>query len=296
MPNITLLTCSKYINPQKDSVLIQNILEERRYLQRALEAKGVTVDCVSWDDPDYDWAQTDAIVIRSVWDYFERYDEFALWLEKVQHQTQLINPYSLVTWNIDKHYLADLEQQGVAIVPTVYIDSGEHRSLTDVCTEHGWKDVVIKPAVSGTAFKTYKVIAAERNTHESLFQELVAERDMLVQPFIKSITSHGEASLILFNGIYTHAIIKKVKQGDYRVQDDFGGTVHHYEPTAKEIAFAKKVFACCDPTPAYGRVDIVWDEDGTILLGELEIIEPELWVRNHPESVVPFAEGILSFL
>ena len=101
---------------------------------------------------------------------------------------------------------------------------------------------------------------------------------------------------MVFNGKFTHAILKKAKAGDFRVQDDFGGTVHPYEPTAPEIAFAEAVFAACDILPAYGRADIVWDEDGNHLLSELEIIEPELWMRNHPPSAKHFAEGIKRML
>jgi len=136
----------------------------------------------------------------------------------------------------------------------------------------------------------------ERQTYEDRFKKLVNDRDMLIQPFIRSITTKGEASLMLFNGEYTHAILKKAKPGDYRVQDDFGGTVSPYQPTQKEIAFAEQVFASCDTMPAYGRADIVWDEAGNMLLGELEIIEPELWVRNHPENAESFANGILTYL
>jgi len=296
LTDITLLTCKKYLQPESTNQYIQNILDERMYLQKALESKGLTVNCTYWDDPDYDWSQTKAIVFRTIWDYFERYEEFALWLEHVKTKTRLINPYHLIQWNIDKHYLADLERQGIAIVPTVFVDSGKHQSLNEVCEEQGWDDVVIKPAIAGGAFETYKVKQKERLDYEDRFEKLVNDRDMLIQPFIKSITTRGEASLMLFGGQYTHAILKKTKTGDYRVQDDFGGTVHFYQPTQEEITFAEAVFACCDPMPAYGRADIVWDEDENILLGELEIIEPELWVRNYPESAEAFANSILKHL
>ena len=236
------------------------------------------------------------MVFRTIWDYFERYDEFSIWLERVKTQTQLINPYPLIQWNIDKHYLADLKAKGIAIVPTVFVDQGKYRTLEEIITGYNWTDVVIKPAIAGGAFKTYKVPQHQTEEFEPLFKTLVAERDILVQPFIKSITSRGEASLMIFKGQFTHAILKKAKAGDYRVQDDFGGTVHPYQPAAEEITFAESVFACCNPMPAYGRADIVWSEKGNILLGELEIIEPELWVRNHPQSAHALAEGIIRYL
>jgi hypothetical protein len=295
MTDITLLTCQEYLEPGS-APLEQNILLERELLTKALEAKGLTVHCKAWDDPTYDWTQTRAVVFRTIWDYFERYESFAVWLEEVKTKTQLINPYQLIRWNADKHYLADLEKKGIAIVPTVFVDKGSSERIEEVCKSKKWGDVIIKPAIAGAAFYTYKVLAVERPKFENLFKKLVSERDMLVQPFIETIATKGEASLMVFNGIYTHAILKKVKAGDYRVQDDFGGTVHSYTPSEDEIAFAQQCFAACKLMPAYGRADILWDTNGNILLGELEIIEPELWVRNFPESAASFATGIMNTL
>jgi hypothetical protein len=296
MVDITVLTDRRYYEPRIISPYIQNILDEYNYLKVALEELGYSVTRTYWDNIDYDWTQTKAIVFRTVWDYFERIEEFRPWLQKVNTQTILINPLSLINWNIDKHYLKDLSEKGIAIVPTHYVDKGAHQTLAEVCNTNSWEHIVIKPAISGAAFHTYKIMASEIEEKEALFKELVSERDMLVQEFLPTISSKGEASLMIFNGKYTHAILKKAKIGDFRVQDDFGGTVHPYEPTSEEIRFAEKVFAACDIVPAYGRADIVWDEDGNHLLSELEIIEPELWVRNNPDSAKIFARGIKNML
>ena len=292
MTDITILTQQAYLNPENGNEYTANILLERKLIVDALEDKGLSVQTTSWDDPDYNWSQTKAVVFRTIWDYFERFEEFSKWMERVKKQTQLINSYDLVSWNIDKHYLQGLENAGIDIVPTAYVDAGSYQSIAEVCAQKGWTDVVIKPAIAGGAFHTHKVLKAKRADFETLFKSLVAERDMLIQPFIKSIATRGEASLMIFNGEYTHAILKKAKAGDYRVQDDWGGTVHPYTPNEAEITFAKACFASCPSLPVYGRADILWDEDGSILLGELEIIEPELWMRNAPESAIKFAEGI----
>lgn len=296
MTDITILTQQSYLNPEAGNPYTDNILLERKLIVDALKQKGLTVQTKSWDDSSYDWSQTRAVVFRTIWDYFERFEEFSVWMERVKTQTQLINSHELVQWNIDKHYLQDTEKKGIAIVPTAFVDTGYYQSIEAVCSAKGWSDVVIKPAIAGGAFHTYKVLESERADYEALFKSLVAERDMLIQPYIKSIATRGEASLMIFNGEYTHAILKKAKAGDYRVQDDWGGTVHPYTPSDEEIAFAKACFAACPSKPVYGRADILWDEDGRILLGELEIIEPELWVRHAPESAIVFAQGILAQL
>ena len=296
MTDITILTDRRYYKPEQITPYTRNILDEASLLKEALEARGLKVARTFWDNPDYDWTTTRAVVFRTVWDYFERIDEFRDWLKRVNQLTLLINPLSLIQWNIDKHYLADLEQRGIAIVPTHFVDAVERLSLQEIVQLNGWKDIVIKPAVSGAAFHTYLLREAEVPNWEGRFTKLVGERKMLVQQYLPTITSRGEASLMVFNGTYTHAVLKKAKKGDFRVQDDFGGSVHEYLPTAEEIRFAEAVFASCEPVPAYGRADIVWDERGNFLLSELEIIEPELWVRNHPAAAAPFADGIVRFL
>ena len=294
--DVTILTCQKYLNPKVITTYEQNILDERKLITQALEDLGLKVNCAAWDDTEYDWSQTRSVVFRTIWDYFERYDEFSAWLEIVKTKTQLVNSYDLIQWNIDKHYLKDLQDKGVAIVPTEYVDTGSYRSIAEVCLERDWQDVVIKPAIAGGAFHTHKVLEFERADYEEVFENLVAERDMLIQPFVPTISSRGEASLMVFNGEFTHAILKKPKQGDYRVQDDWGGTVHPYSPTQEEITFAENCFKACSTMPAYGRADILWGKNGDILLGELEIVEPELWIRNDPASARQFAQGVLKAL
>lgn len=294
--DVTILTCQKYLNPKVITTYEQNILDERKLITQALEDLGLKVHCTAWDDAEFDWSQTRAVVFRTIWDYFERYDEFSAWLEIVKTKTQLVNSYDLIQWNIDKHYLEDLQNKGVAIVPTEYVDTGSYRSIAEVCLERDWQDVVIKPAIAGGAFHTHKVLEFERADYEEVFENLVAERDMLIQPFVPTISSRGEASLMVFNGKFTHAILKKPKQGDYRVQDDWGGTVHPYSPTQEEITFAEDCFKACSTMPAYGRADILWGKNGDILLGELEIVEPELWIRNDPASARQFAQGVLEAL
>ena len=294
--DVTILTCQKYLNPKVITTYEQNILDERKLITQALEDLGLKVYCTAWDDTEYDWSQTRAVVFRTIWDYFERYGEFSAWIEIVKTKTQLVNSYDLIQWNIDKHYLEDLQNKGIAIVPTEYVDTGSYRSIAEVCLERDWQDVVIKPAIAGGAFHTHKVLEFERADYEEVFENLVAERDMLIQPFVPTISSRGEASLMVFNGKFTHAILKKPKQGDYRVQDDWGGTVHPYSPTQEEITFAEDCFKACSTMPAYGRADILWGKNGDILLGELEIVEPELWIRNDPASARQFAQGVLKAL
>jgi glutathione synthase/RimK-type ligase-like ATP-grasp enzyme len=198
----------------------------------------------------------------------------------------------LQQWNSHKFYLKDLAGKGVRIVPTEFIDRGSCVSLQSISETRGWKKMVIKPAISAAAFHTYKISEENITDREELFQELLVERDMLIQEFQETIVTHGEASLMVFNGQYTHAILKKAKSGDFRVQDDFGGTVHAYQPDQKEIEFAEFANAQCPVLPVYGRVDIIWDATGKCYVSEMEFLDPEIWLRNAPETAHILAEGI----
>ena len=292
MTDITLLTCRAYYKPDIVTPYIQNILLEQELLKSAFEAQGLKVDITYWDNPTYEWQETKSVLFRTIWDYFERFDEFWEWLEQVKTKTRLINSYELIKWNIDKHYLKDMSSWGIETVPTYFADKGCNMKLHEIAKRNQWKDLVIKPAISASAFKTYKILANEIQANEKLFNSLVQERNMLVQPYFETITQLGEASLMVFDGKFTHAILKKARPGDFRVQDDFGGTVHNYIPTKAEINFAEEVFKTCKTKPVYGRVDIVWDNDKNFYLSELEIIEPELWIRNYPKCAERIAEAV----
>ena len=296
MTDVTLVTCRAYYEPDKITPYIQNILLEQELLKSSLEAQGLKVNVTFWDNPSYEWQKTKSVLFRTVWDYFERFDEFWEWLEQVKTKTKLINSYELIKWNIDKHYLKDLKNNDIQVVPTYFADRGNNISLQEIANSKDWKHIVIKPAISASAFNTYKITNDEIEQKEQLFHELLQTHDMLVQPFFPTISELGEASLMVFGGKFTHAILKKAKAGDFRVQDDFGGTVHDYNPTQEEIKFAEKVFQSCTSLPIYGRVDIVWDSNKHIYLSELEIIEPELWIRNRPESANKIAEAVNKIL
>jgi len=294
MVDITLLTDARYVNPSTIDWYIQNILDEDRLVTEALQKRGLTVTRTHWDHPNYDWTKTRYAVFRATWDYFDRFQEFSQWLSTVHTKTNLINPLSLVKWNMDKHYLHDLQHRGITIPPTLFVEPGETRSLSDLVKSTGWKDCILKPAVSGAARHTYKLNASNLNSHEEIFRNLISVESMLVQEFQHQVTSKGEVAFMLFGGKYSHAVLKKAKPGDFRVQDDFGGTVHEYTPSQPEINFAEHVVSTCRPMPVYARVDMIWDNQNAYCVSELELIEPELWFRKDKQAAELFADVLVA--
>ena len=296
--DIVVLTDHRYVAPKERTPYIENVLREDELVMKALAKQGLKVARKSWDDPDFDWSTTKYAIFRTTWDYFDRYPEFSRWLEKASKQTQFINSKSLIYWNIDKHYLKDLSKAGVNIPKTVFVEQGSGVTLADAIssakTNNGFTTdtYILKPCVSGAARHTYKIEEDEIEGHEEIFQKLVTQEAMMLQEFQKNIVSEGEISMMVFNGEFTHAVLKIVKPGDFRVQDDFGGTIHDYAPNQEQIAFAQSVVEAAPELPIYARVDIFKDNSGNRALAELEIFEPELWFRLNPNAADILAKAI----
>ncbi|MBR9921573.1 MAG: hypothetical protein GYB31_12110 [Bacteroidetes bacterium] len=296
MKPIAVLTESRYENPSNPDWYVANILKEDGLLVNALLARGVEAVRVDWARPGFDWSGVEAAVFRTTWDYFHRFEEFQSWLDKAGSQTIFINPLEQIRWNMDKYYLADLERAGVNVVPTHFMKAGEKHSLKSLHEKLGWEKTILKPAVSGAARHTYLLTAENRDKHEHIFQTLLENEAMLLQPFQEDIVKRGEVSLMVIGGQYTHSVLKVARKGDFRVQDDFGGTVHPYQPSREEMAFAEAAVKACNPMPLYARVDVLYANDGSLALGELELIEPELWFREYPPAADLLAEAILQTL
>lgn len=298
MYDVVLLTEEQYqdLHTHEDWY-ISNLLTEDRLVQEALERRGLRVTKMGWSNPDFDWKLAGCVVFRTTWDYFHRFAEFEAWLRQIEALgIPMINPQALIRWNLDKHYLLDLQDRGIRVTPTYAIEVGTKTTLAAKHARLGWTHTVLKPTVSGAARHTYRLNPNNLEEHEAIFQELIAEEAMLLQPFQDYVMETGELSHMVFGGKYTHSVLKIAKPGDFRVQDDFGGTVHPYTPTAEEIAFAEAAVGACDPQPAYARVDVIRDNDGQWAVQELEMIEPELWFRRHPEAADRLAEVIANQL
>lgn len=290
--DVVLLTESRYLHPVPGDPYIDNIFLEDRILSDALVSYGLRSLRVSWDDPEFNWSNAGMVLFRTPWDYFYRYAEFSQWLQQTAALTKLMNTPELIQWNIDKRYLRDLEQQGIRIPPTLFIDKGDQQELHEVFLTAGWKEGIIKPAVGGAARHTYRFKTETIHEIAEIYRQLIREEAMLVQQYQPSITERGEVAFMVMNGQFTHAVLKRAKPGDFRVQDDFGGTLHDYSPTREEIELAEATVNRCPEFPLYARIDVMWDSEGRPCVSELEVIEPELWFRRAPGAAKVLAEGI----
>jgi glutathione synthase/RimK-type ligase-like ATP-grasp enzyme len=279
--DIVILTQDKYVNHPDPDWYAQQVITEDNALKEAFEKYNLAVTINSWSDPQFDWNTAKFLIFRSTWDYFDRLDEFKQWLDNVKNKVNLINTAELIEWNLDKTYLFDLQNKGIPIVPTKLIKKGQNISLKEVMSASNWKKIVLKPTVSGAAKNTYLIDLSEVSKYNTIYEELVAQQDMLIQPFMEHVITRGEVSHIILGGIYSHSILKIAEKGDFRVQDDFGGSIHLYAASPEEVNIALDAVKACPTLPAYARVDLLWDNTGKIVLGEIELIEPELWFRKN---------------
>ena len=291
--DVVQLTDSRYLNPKNPGGYVQNVLKEDEIVQNALLKKGLNVIRKDWADPEFNWSTTKTALFRTTWDYFNRFGEFSNWLKRTSSKTFFINSTQLIQWNLDKHYLDDLNRSGVPVVPTRYLKRGNGMSIKQLHSITGWQDTVIKPTIGGAGRYTYRIQSRNIDTIENKLKRVMQEEDFMLQPFQQSVLTSGEWSFVFFGKTYSHAVLKRAKPGDFRVQDDFGGTVHKYDAKETEIEFARKVLLACPEIPAYSRVDIILDNAGKMVVSELELIEPELWFRMYPNAAHLLAEEVL---
>ncbi|MER6623420.1 MULTISPECIES: RimK family alpha-L-glutamate ligase [unclassified Streptomyces] len=285
MPRIALVTC----RPGPD------VSEDRDLpgLVRALEEAGAEASAEVWDDDAVDWARFDLAVIRSTWDYSWRSAEFTAWAERCGTLTRLANPADVVRWNTDKRYLGDLAAAGVPVVDTRYVAAGDPLDLPD------GHEFVVKPTSGAGARFAARYTPDEHDTAVRHLRRMHAEGfTAMVQPYVRGIDTTGERALQYFGGSLLHAgrkgpVLAPGTPYDQRKVAHPGLT--DWTPTPEEVAVAGKALASVPGGPEllYARVDLVDGEDGRPRVMELELVEPNLFLWLHPESVPRVVEEIL---
>lgn len=274
------------------------ISADDRHLAQALVRRGWRVDGVDWCSDQVSWPDYDVVLVRSTWNYCERLGEFLAVLRAIDEQNVLLeNSVQLVQWNSDKRYLADLEQRGVPVVPTVFVPVDELSELSARLAAASVHDgpIVVKPGVGANASGVVRLERGEgceiQRVEESA--RTLAHKSpgasLLVQPLVESVLSEGEYSLMYFAGEFSHAVVKRPRAGEFRVQESCGGSVEATSADAAMRAAAAAALATLDEEPLYARVDLVRAPHGGFWLVELELIEPSLFFALGKGSAERFA-------
>ncbi|MDU0353556.1 hypothetical protein RS130_06095 [Paraglaciecola aquimarina] len=255
--------------------------------------KGWLAEEVSWRNEQVDWSQFDVVLIRSTWDYQQDVTKFLAKLAQISRTSaQLENSLKIVEWNISKGYLKELQSQGVNIVPTLWFDNFDYEQLSQSFAHFVTGELVIKPMVSAGADFTYRLSLANLAQLRQELSEVFATRAFMVQPFLNGIVNEGEYSLFYFSGEFSHAILKKPKTGDFRVQEEHGGLLQTVQPSDEMLVVARHCLAALPEDVFYGRIDLVRHSDEFVVI-EIELIEPSLYFNMDPASPQRFVDAFI---
>jgi hypothetical protein len=264
------------------------------YLRDALTSLGVIPTVAFWDDPEEQWDRHDLVVPIYSWGYVTRRAQFVAWVDDVASSSRLVNPAEVLRWNTDKTYLSDLAEDGIPIVPTVWV----HRGTS-------WHppadDFVIKPSVGSggrdaARYRAHSFDVANDHVHR-LHDEGYT---VMVQPYQPTVDAAGETALIFFGGCYSHAINKAaLLRADVGVTDRLWErmVIAPVEPRNDQLTVAEAAIRSVDHRfgpIGYGRVDLIDGEDGTPLVLELELVEPALFLDYVPDAALRFAVHLQS--
>lgn len=283
--DITFVTCDRLPNLDPDDLPVLELLRGRGW------HCGIAV----WNNPSIDWANAGVVLLRSTWDYHLHYDEFLKWAK--QRRAHLINSFDLVSWNSKKLYLLNLQQKGIATVPTAVLPHAASSEQLNVAFDKlPWRDIIIKPSVGLSTYGVKRVLLDQPESRRLGLDHalhLSANNDVLVQPFLPAVDEYGERSLSFFNGQFSHAVRKSSFQ-KLAIAGQAGET--SVIATTKEIETARKALSVLPEIPVYARVDLIPDGKGQVLLMELELIEPSLFIRFDEEASARFADVLDNLL
>lgn len=270
-----------YLTDEKNKYLIP----DEAGIKDIFQKNDLEIDIRVWDNVD--WKEFENILIRTPWDYSQKTDLFLQKINSLNDQN-LINSKSLIKWNLDKSYLVEFYNKSLPVIETIISNEFQIDELKPILTKYS--EIVVKPLIGAGGVNTFLVNSGNLNSLESLVGSSV-----LIQPFISSIKSIGEISLIYFNGEYSHGVVKNTKAGEFRVQDDHGGSVQSFNPDSKALEAGHQILSSLNEVPVYARVDLVMENDKYLLM-ELELIEPELFFRFSKDAMDLFARAVFKKL
>ncbi len=284
MPDVALVTYAE----------LPDLNPDDHPLRAELMARGARTHAVRWDESGVDWRRFDVVVLRSCWDYHLRVPEFRDWLAARERAgTRLWNPAAVVRWNIDKSYLRELQAAGVAVPDTIWIEPGRAPDLATLIASRPWDRAVVKPRISLSAHETWITDRERAVRDQERFARLVAQRGVLVQEFVPEVVGTGELSLVYLSGGFSHAVCKRTGPDDFRVQHQYGGSAVPVTATDMVLGGAARALAAVPGPWLYARVDGV-ERDGRLVVMELEVIEPELFLVSSDDAARRFATAILA--
>ena len=258
-------------------------------LRPAFKDAGLELVELDWRAPLSDFSGLAMVMLGTAWDYQDHPTEFLVRLEALAGMgIAVCNPPRVVRWNTEKTYLRELEERGARIVPTIWLeDAGADDVLAsmDMFAAHR---VVVKRKVGAGG------IGQHSFTHDTLpAAGWRMGRPCMIQPFLESVVEEGEYTFVFVDNQFSHGVLKRAAEGEYRIQSLYGGREFDYAPSPGDLAQAQ---AIVDALPfddlLYCRIDMARLPDGQLAVMEAEAIEPYLYPEQGPQLGARLAEAV----
>jgi len=262
-------------------------VSDDQILSSELAANNWQTETVSWKTPSVDWAGFDVVLVRTTWDYHHFPEQFTSVIDEIAASpAKLENSADLIKWNINKTYLRELADRGIDIVPTIFVGRNA-AEFGDWPNELGSERLILKPVISANSDNTFLLSEMSDEAENAL-----RLREYMVQLFLNSIIDEGEFSLFYFDGEFSHAINKRPKADDFRVQEEHGGQITKFSADEEMLTIGASVLKQLDETPLYARVDLIRGNNNKLQLMELELIEPSLYFRFDEDAAAMFVSKL----
>ena len=272
---------------------LPHLVVDDQELFHELRRRDVPVEVAVWDDPDVDWSLAPVTVIRSVFDYHLRRDEFISWLDRVELLTAVSNAPEIIRWNSHKSYLKRVAEAGFPTIETEWLEQGQDVDLAAILERRGWagKPAVVKPAVSASAYQTLRVEPNDVAAGQEHAVRLLKDGDALVQSYLHDFDTVGETALIWLGDRQTHAVWRPSGISSTLEEAHVG---RQLQPAADELELAHAAHAWILPRPLYARIDLIRTEEHGLLVLELELVEPALYLRHSRDYTAAFADAVIA--
>jgi len=292
-PKIGLISCKDLLG-EEDPDITQVLT--------AISSAKMQPSLISWDDPNIDFSTFDICLLKTPWNYCNNHQAFIDWAKRVATQTQLFNSPDIIQWNSDKHYLEELSSIGIPTVPTIFVDRGAQYSGNKCFTALKTDRIVVKPCISAGSQNTRAFDMQNIDMANTFLANQLKARDMMIQPFVKSVESFGEQSYIWIDGQMQHTLRKYPRfDGDAeKMPTPVESNEAELSLTTQVMSFICERFAkqsdnnLAGPlgTPLYARIDMVRNDNDMPLVAELELIEPSLYLHLADSALRHYVDAI----
>jgi len=271
---------------------LENFFTYDKLLFEPMKKIGWMAEEISWKNEEVNWNDYNSVIVRSTWDYQNDSEKFLNVLEKINNSSAYLeNNLDLMRWNMNKNYLYDLENKGIRIVETIWEKSFNPNTAFQYFDKLKSDEIIIKPNISANADNTFRLTREKLIEKLHDLEKIFADREFMVQPFMQNIVDEGEYSLFFFNGEFSHCVLKRPKEKDFRVQEEHGGKFKSVVPSEQQKTIGKNIIDKLAVLPLYGRTDLVRTVDNDFALMELELIEPSLYFNMDSESPTRFTKA-----